>query len=716
MAESKQDSKLINRRFSERIAKENSLSVDRVARVVELIEEGCTIAFIARYRKEASGAMDEVQVAKVAKSLEALKDLEARRQSIVEAIEKQGKLSVELHKAIVLANSLTELEDLYLPYKQKRATRAEAARAKGLQPLADLISKEAGVNLSVEAKKYVNPSKKVANTEEALQGARDIVAAEINENALLRRQMREYFSKYAVLSASKAKGYKEESKYKQWVDWSENALKAPSHRVLAMFRAEREGELSLSISPQDKDRAMERMLRICIRKPQGETTKHKIEAAGDCFKRLLSPSLENELHTQLKEKADKTAIEIFAQNLRQLLLSAPLGEKSVLAIDPGFRTGCKCVCLNPQGKLLYHSLIYLHQAQQAEEILKHLVRNYGSEAIAIGSGTASKETLRLVQGIDFGKELIISIVNEDGASVYSASEVAREEFGDYDITVRGAVSIGRRLQDPLAELVKIEPKSLGVGQYQHDVDQALLKSSLDEQVESCVNSVGVELNTASRQLLSRVSGIGESLANNIVEYRNENGAFSSRKELLKVKRFGAKAYQQAAGFLRVRASKNPLDNTAVHPERYALVERMAKEAGGKISDLISTSSFSDKIKLSQYVSEDCGMPTLNDIMSELSRNSRDIRTSFEQSELNQGLNDIADLRIGMWLEGMVSNITAFGAFINLGLHEDGLLHISQISERYIESVAQVLRLGQRVRVRVCDIDYSAKRISLSMLP
>ncbi len=716
MAELKQSSAELKQRFVKLIAQESGLKEGNVARVVGLLEEDCTIAFIARYRKEASGCMDEVQVAEVARRLESLKALEARRRSVIEAVEKQGRLSAELHKALLSANTLTDLEDLYLPYKQKRNTRADAAMAKGLQPLADLISKQANVDLVSLARDLVKKNGKVANVEEALQGARDIVASQINESPIVRKQMREYFSRYAVLSASKAKGYNPNGKYTRWSAWSENALKAPSHRVLAMFRAEREGELKLAILPQDDELSVQKLQRLCIQNRQGETTRQKILALKDCYKRLLAPSLESELHTLLKQKADKTAVEVFAQNLRQLLLAAPLGERSVLAIDPGFRTGCKCVCLNPQGKLLHHSVIFLHKQTEAEKELKHLVHQYGLEAVAIGSGTASAETLRLVQGVNFEKEVIISLVNEDGASIYSASEAAREEFGDYDITVRGAVSIGRRLQDPLAELVKIEPKSLGVGQYQHEVDQSLLKSSLDYQVESCVNSVGVELNTASRQLLSRVSGIGSVLANNIVEYRNENGAFSSRKDLLKVRRFGAKAYQQAAGFLRVRASKNPLDNTSVHPERYNLVEKMAKEANCSVKDLIDSPTLRDKIVLARYVGEDCGLPTLNDIMSELSRNGRDIRTQFEQSELNKGLSDIADLRIGMWLEGSVSNITAFGAFVNLGLHEDGLLHISQISHQYIENVGDVLHLGQKISVRVCDIDYSAKRISLSMLP
>lgn len=701
--------------FSEKIAKESSLDPHAVANVIELLENDCTIAFIARYRKEASNCMNEVEVAHLAKRLEELKQIEDRRKSILNSIEKQDALTEDLRLQILKADTLIQLEDLYLPYKTKRKTRAEVAKQKGLQPLADLILQESNCDILSQAKKFINKSKGVENSQDALAGARDIVAASINENATIREEMRSYFRNKATLSSTKAKKDIKDDKFSQWFDWSEKAINAPSHRILALFRGENEGVLKVSIMPSDQNSAEEFLLRKTIRKRHNESSQQKALAIADCYSRLLAPSLETELRNELKEKADKVAIEIFAKNLRQLLLSSPLGEKRVLAIDPGFRTGCKCVCLDAQGKLLYHDAIYLFQEEQARQKLLQLVKRFDSQAIAIGSGTASKETLNLVKSINFDSKPLISIVNEDGASVYSASDIAREELGDYDITVRGAVSIGRRLQDPLAELVKIDPKSIGVGQYQHDVNQSLLNQSLKQEVESCVNAVGVELNTASPKLLSHVSGIGETLAKNIVEYRNENGAFSCRKELLKVKRFGAKAFEQSAGFLRVRTSANPLDNTAVHPERYALVEQMAKDNGCKLIDLIKSPEIRSKINIKKYISNDCGLPTLNDIIEELGKNSRDIRTKFEEKEFNIGINSVEDLKIGQWLLGKVSNITAFGAFIDLGIHTDGLLHISKISKEYISEVSQVLHLGQEVRVQVTEIDYQRKRISLSMI-
>lgn len=706
--------------FAEKIAQNKGLRIQNVENVLRLLADDCTIAFIARYRKEATACMNEVEIAEIMKCAEELQQIENRRKFILESLEKQEIKSEKLYNDIKHAETLTELEDLYLPYKPKRKTRAEIAKQKGLTPLADLIMREADCNINLKAREFINKTKGVANQEEALEGARDIVAAMINEDASVRAAMRSYHHNKAKITSVKTKNSKEngkeDSRFDRWHNWSEKALNAPSHRILAMFRGEKEGILKLSVQPEDKEQAEDFLIRKTVRRRNGnDTSIQKETAVRDCYTRLLAPSLETELRSELKAKADETAIEIFAQNLRQLLMASPLGEKRVLAIDPGFRTGCKCVCLDAQGKLLHHDVIYLSDSTNAKNKLQFLVRQFNSQAIAIGNGTASNETLQLVNETDFDKKPIISLVNEDGASVYSASEIAREELGEYDITVRGAVSIGRRLQDPLAELVKTDPKSIGVGQYQHDVNQTLLERNLNMEVESCVNNVGVELNTASKKLLSYVSGIGETLAGNIIDYRNEHGAFSSRKELLKVKRFGQKAFEQSAGFLRVRASKNPLDNTAVHPERYKIVEQMAKDAGCSTEDLISSSTQRSKIKLNQYVTDDCGLPTLNDIMEELSKNSRDIRTKFEEKELNNGIGCLEQLKAGQWLYGKVSNITAFGAFVDLGIHTDGLLHISNISEDYISDVGNVLSLGQTIKVRISEIDYTRKRISLSML-
>ena len=720
--------------FSERIAREIGLKVWAVENVLRLIGEDCSVAFIARYRKEATDCMNEVMISRVKKRSEELSLLEARRKTIIESIDKQGLLTNELKSDIKKAETLSELEDLYLPFKPKRKTRAEIAKQKGLQPLADLILKEADCDIDKRAKEFVALSKQVGSVQEALEGARDIVAANINENASIRSAMREYFKRYATICATETKNSKnktafhddktpfqsdktafcknETPSYK-----NEYALAAPSHRILAYFREEKAGNIRLSIKPSDDEKAEDFLVARCVRrKKSGSCSNQKELAARDCYKRLLEPSLQTELRNELKDKADKVAIEIFAKNLRQLLLSPPLGEKRVLAIDPGFRTGCKCVCLDAQGKLLYHNVIYLSQSEKAKEQLSVWVKQFDVQAIAIGNGTASKETLKLVKEANLDTKPIISMVNEDGASVYSASDIAIEELGDYDITVRGAVSIGRRMQDPLAELIKIDPKSIGVGQYQHDVNQALLEESLNNQVISCVNSVGVELNTASPKLLSYVSGIGSSLAKNIVEYRNTHGAFRSRKELLQVKRFGAKAFEQAAGFLRVKASDNPLDTTAVHPERYSLVEQMAKDAHCTVKELIEHKDARNNVKIERYISKDCGLPTLNDIMQELANPGRESRTMFSEQEYDNSIDTIEQLYVNQWLYGRVSNITAFGAFIDLGVHTDGLLHISNISEDFVSDVNDVLQIGQRIKVRVSEVDYLKKRISLSMLP
>ena len=720
--------------FSERIAREIGLKVWAVENVLRLIGEDCSVAFIARYRKEATDCMNEVMISRVKKRSEELSLLESRRKTIIESIDKQGLLTNELKSDINKAETLSELEDLYLPFKPKRKTRAEIAKQKGLQPLADLILKEADCDIDKRAKELVALSKQVGSVQEALEGARDIVAANINENASIRSAMREYFKRYATICATETKNSKnktafhddktpfqsdktafcknETPSYK-----NEYALAAPSHRILAYFREEKAGNIRLSIKPSDDEKAEDFLVARCVRrKKSGSCSNQKELAARDCYKRLLEPSLQTELRNELKDKADKVAIEIFAKNLRQLLLSPPLGEKRVLAIDPGFRTGCKCVCLDAQGKLLYHNVIYLSQSEKAKEQLSVWVKQFDVQAIAIGNGTASKETLKLVKEANLDTKPIISMVNEDGASVYSASDSAIEELGDYDITVRGAVSIGRRMQDPLAELIKIDPKSIGVGQYQHDVNQALLEESLNNQVISCVNSVGVELNTASPKLLSYVSGIGSSLAKNIVEYRNTHGAFRSRKELLQVKRFGAKAFEQAAGFLRVKASDNPLDTTAVHPERYSLVEQMAKDAHCTVKELIEHKDARNNVKIERYISKDCGLPTLNDIMQELANPGRASRTMFSEQEYDNSIDTIEQLYVNQWLYGRVSNITAFGAFIDLGVHTDGLLHISNISEDFVSDVNDVLQIGQRIKVRVSEVDYLKKRISLSMLP
>lgn len=722
------------REFSKRIAREIGLKVWAVENVLRLIGEDCSVAFIARYRKEATDCMNEVMISRVKKRSEELSLLESRRKTIIESIDKQGLLTNELKSDIKKAETLSELEDLYLPFKPKRKTRAEIAKQKGLQPLADLILKEADCDIDKRAKELVALSKQVGSVQEALEGARDIVAANINENASIRSAMREYFKRYATICATETKNSKnktafhddktpfqsdktafcknETPSYK-----NEYALAAPSHRILAYFREEKAGNIRLSIKPSDDEKAEDFLVARCVRrKKSGSCSNQKELAARDCYKRLLEPSLQTELRNELKDKADKVAIEIFAKNLRQLLLSPPLGEKRVLAIDPGFRTGCKCVCLDAQGKLLYNNVIYLSQSEKAKEQLSVWVKQFDVQAIAIGNGTASKETLKLVKEANLDTKPIISMVNEDGASVYSASDIAIEELGDYDITVRGAVSIGRRMQDPLAELIKIDPKSIGVGQYQHDVNQALLEESLNNQVISCVNSVGVELNTASPKLLSYVSGIGSSLAKNIVEYRNTHGAFRSRKELLQVKRFGAKAFEQAAGFLRVKASDNPLDTTAVHPERYSLVEQMAKDAHCTVKELIEHKDARNNVKIERYISKDCGLPTLNDIMQELANPGRESRTMFSEQEYDNSIDTIEQLYVNQWLYGRVSNITAFGAFIDLGVHTDGLLHISNISEDFVSDVNDVLQIGQRIKVRVSEVDYLKKRISLSMLP
>jgi uncharacterized protein len=688
--------------YSEKIAQKLMLDAKKVDNTISLLENSCTIAFIARYRKEATGGLDEVQISLIVNALKKAKAFEERKEAILKSIDSQNLLTDELKEKIESIEELTELEDLYLPYKPKRRTRATIAKEKGLEPLAKLIVSEKNISLS----KY---------TEEQLEGARDIVAEWISENAVSRQKMRRYFNRNAVIKTTKAKDYKENSKYEELVGIKQFAYNAPSHRVLALFRAEAENELKISILPEDNKEAIEYLAKGFVRY-NNPTSQEKLLACQDAYKRLLSPSIENELRALLKEKADEKAINVFSNNLRQLLMASPLGEKPTLAIDPGIRTGCKLVCLNSNGKLLTHDVIFPQNNRiEAEKKIVNLVKQHSIEAIAIGNGTFSKETEEFIRNIKFDKKIIISLVNENGASVYSASEVAREELGDYDITVRGAVSIGRRLQDPLAELVKIEPKSIGVGQYQHDVNQNLLHESLHQTVESCVNQVGVELNTASTQLLSYISGIGPVLAKNIVEHRNENGAFCSRKDLLKVKRFGEKAFEQSAGFLRIRQGVNPLDNTAVHPERYGVVEQMAKDLNCSVKDLIDNAKKREQISLNKYIKGNCGIETLTDIIKELDKPSRDIRTKFEEFTLNKGVNNLEQIKEGQILEGIVTNITVFGAFVDLGMHVSGLIHKTKIADNFKGEVGEVLSINQRVRVKVISVNYEKKRIELSLI-
>ena len=678
------------------------LDATDVENTIKLIEDGCTVAFIARYRKELTGGFDEVIINSIVNTLKKAKTFFARKQVILSSIESQGLLTEELKESIATIEDITELEDFYLPYKPKRRTRATIAKEKGLEPLAMAIVGERNISL--------------ANfTDVELQGARDIVAEWVSENPVSRQKIRNYFKRNAVIKTSKAKGYKENSKYEELLGIKQQAFTAPSHRILALFRAEAEGELKVSFSPQEDYYAIEYLTKGFIKR-DNFTSQQKLYACEDAYKRLLAPSIENEFRALLKEKADEKAIQVFSKNLRQLLMASPLGEKRVLAIDPGIRTGCKVVCLNANGRLLSHDVIFpLTNATESIRILTYLVKTYDIEAIAIGNGTFSKETEEFIRTIQFDKKIIISLVNENGASIYSASEVAREELGDYDITVRGAVSIGRRLQDPLAELVKIEPKSIGVGQYQHDVNQTLLQESLHQTVESCVNQVGVELNTASTQLLSYISGIGPVLAKNIVEYRNENGAFSSRKDLLKVKRFGEKAFEQSAGFLRIRNGVNPLDNTAVHPERYGVVEQMAKDVGCSVKELIEDSSKRENLNLYKYIDGNCGLHTLIDILNELNKPSRDIRTKFEEVTLNKGVNKLEQIKEGQILEGIVTNITVFGAFVDLGMHVSGLIHKSKIADGFKGEVGEVLSINQRVRAEVLSVNYEKKRVELRLI-
>ncbi len=699
------------------ISKKLHLQLGQVFNTITLMDGGATIPFLARYRKEMTGGLDEVVLASVRDEYEDLKELEKRRDFIISSMTELNVLTTDLENQIMAANTMTELEDIYLPYKPKRRTRATVAREKGLEPLAKWIMMQTSGSPEMKADEFIDAEKSVPDAEEALSGARDIIAEWVSESKIARERMRSIFTREASISSKPVKGKELEGiNYQNYYDITENLIKAPSHRILAMFRGEEEGFLKLSIDPSERA-PIDTLNRIFIK--NNTESAHQIELAiNDSYKRLLKPSIENEMRAIVKEKADHEAIRVFTVNLRQLLLAPPLGQKTVLAIDPGFRTGCKIVILDRQGNLLHNETIYPHPPQNevgpAVSKLKTLVSAYGVEAIAIGNGTAGRETENFVRRIPFDHQVISIMVNESGASVYSASSVAREEFPDYDVTVRGAVSIGRRLIDPLAELVKIDPKSIGVGQYQHDVDQSALSRSLEDTVVNCVNQVGVELNTASKQLLSYVSGVGPSLASKIIEYRKKNGAFKSRHELLKVSRFGDKAYEQAAGFLRIRDGENPLDSSAVHPESYSIVGKMAEFLNCSVKELIGKKELIQRIEPHKFVNEKAGLPTIIDIIGELSKPGRDPRDKFDLFEFDKNINSIEDLKPGMILNGIVTNITAFGAFVDIGVHQDGLVHLSQMADRYIKDPNEVVKLTQKVKVKVMDIDVARKRISLSM--
>lgn len=700
------------------IARELNLAPRQVAATLALIEEGATIPFMARYRKEVTGSLDEVQLATIRDRADQLQQLDKRREAILKSLTERELLTDELQAAVQEALIMSELEDIYLPYKPKRRTRATIAREKGLEPLAKtLFEQNPSTDPETEAEAFIDPGKEVNNTEEALQGARDIIAEWVNEDKDARARIRDLFIQKGVVESKVLSGKEEDgAKYRDYFSWNEPVSKIPSHRLLAIRRGEKELMLSLSIRPEEEE-AFFRLERLFLKGRSAASEQVKI-AIHDSYKRLMAPSMETEVRIVSKDKADEEAIKVFVDNLRQLLLAAPLGQKAVLALDPGFRTGCKVVCLDKQGQLLEHTAIYPHPPQSrtamSATVVHELVSKHRIEVIAVGNGTAGRETESFLKDIGLPASIPVVMVNESGASVYSASEVAREEFPDHDVTVRGAVSIGRRLMDPLAELVKIDPKSIGVGQYQHDVDQTQLKKSLDDTVISCVNAVGVEVNTASKQLLTYVSGLGPALAQNIVAYRDDNGPFKSRAELKKVSRLGEKAFEQAAGFLRIRDARNPLDASAVHPESYHIVKQMAADLGTSVENLMQDDSLRKRIDLKKYVTETTGLPTLEDILAELAKPGRDPREQFEVFSFAEGINDMQDLREGMVLPGIVTNIVDFGAFVDIGVHQDGLVHLSQMANRYIKHPTEVVKVHQKVQVRVIGLDLNRKRINLSM--
>lgn len=699
------------------IAKKLNLNGRYVENTLQLLEEGCTIPFISRYRKERTGNMDEVQIAAISEANDKLKDIDKRKETVVKTITEQGKMTDELQRRIEDCWDANELEDIYMPFKPKRRTKAQMARELGLEPLSVILMMQRESNPEAAAKRFVKEG--VKDVAAAIKGAQDIIAETVSEDERSRQQVRSAFRREAIISSKvvKAKADTEEAaKFSDYFDFSEPLKRCSSHRLLAMRRGENEGILRISISADDEG-CIDRVKRFFIR-GYGKCSSLVGEAVEDSYKRLLKPAIETEFANLSKEKADEEAINVFTENLRQLLLSAPLGQKRVMGVDPGFRTGCKVVCLDEQGNLLHHEAIFPHppvnKPQQAAQQVEKMVERFNIEAIAIGNGTASRETTAFIKSLHFNHDVKQFVVSEDGASVYSASKTAREEFPDEDVTVRGAVSIGRRLMDPLAELVKIDPKSIGVGQYQHDVDQTKLKKSLDLTVESCVNTVGVNLNTASQHLLTYVSGLGPTLAKNIVEYRKENGAFTSRAQLKKVSRLGPSAFEQCAGFLRIPGAKNPLDNSAVHPESYKIVEQMAKDCHCTVSDLIKDKNKRESIDIKRYITDTIGIPTLTDIIKELEKPGRDPREQIEAFEFDKNVTTVDDLIEGMILPGIVTNITNFGAFVDVGVHQDGLVHISQLADRYVSDPTQVVKLHQHVKVKVVEVDRKRNRISLSM--
>ncbi len=698
------------------ISKELSITQKQVSTTLALLDEGATIPFISRYRKEMTGSLDEVQITAIRDRIQQLSDLDKRKEAILKSIQDQGKLTPELEALVKGAETMSSLEDIYLPYKPKRRTRALIAREKGLQPLADFLLQQQTGDIESFSQQFINEEVGVHNTEEALAGARDIIAEAIAEDAEVRARVRKVFLEKGDFVSRVIPGKEEAAlKYKDYFEWSEPLSKAPSHRVLAMRRGEKEELLYLDIAVEE-DLVIPKIESIYI-KGKNEAAKQVELALYDGYKRLLKPSMETEIRVLTRQRADEEAIKVFADNVRQLLLAAPLGQKRLMAIDPGFRTGCKTVVLDAQGNLLENTAIFPHNGvggvAEAERTIKYLVSKYDVEAIAIGNGTAGRETEDFVRKLGLSSVTVV-MVNESGASIYSASDVAREEFPDYDVTVRGAVSIGRRLMDPLAELVKIDPKSIGVGQYQHDVDQNKLQTALDDTVMSCVNAVGVELNTASKQILAYISGLGPALAQQIVNYRKENGPFSSRRDLKKVPRLGDKAFEQAAGFLRIRNAKHPLDASAVHPERYALVEQMAKDLGVQVIELMKDDQLRKKIDLKQYITDEVGLPTLNDIMAELAKPGLDPREQFEAFSFTEGVNSISDLKVGMKLPGIVTNITNFGAFVDIGVHQDGLVHLSQLANHFVSDPHEIVKVQQPVMVTVTEVDEKRSRIALSM--
>lgn len=700
-----------------KIASELNVRDEQVRATAHLLDDEATVPFIARYRKEVTGGLDEVAIIAIRDQLESLRALDKRKEAILKSLEEQGKLTDELKDKVSGAETMTILEDIYLPYRPKRRTRGTIAKEKGLEPLAKRVFAQADIDIEEEAASFVDPGKGVEAVEDALAGARDIMAEWINEDGDLRAELRELFAGKATIKSKVIKGKEEEGiKYKDYYEWEELAAKAPSHRILAIRRGTEEGYLTFHILP-DEEEVLSLIERRCVMNSSPAAEQVRL-SARDSYKRLLSLSMETEMRLHYKKRADDEAIKVFAENLRELLLASPLGQKAVLGIDPGLRTGCKIVCLDPQGKLLHNETIFpiepFHRKEDAAKIVKKLVEVHRIDAIAVGNGTGGRETEAFCKGIDFSRPVTIIMVNESGASVYSASDVAREEFSDHDVTVRGAVSIGRRLMDPLAELVKIDPKSIGVGQYQHDVDQKALKTSLDDVVSSCVNAVGVEINTASKELLKYVSGLSERLAGSVIRYRNEHGAFHSRKDLMGISGMGPKTFQQAAGFLRIRGAENLLDASAVHPESYGVVETMADDLGCTVADLMSNADLRRKIALQNYITDTVGMPTLTDIMEELAKPGRDPRKHFEVFSFTEGVNTITDLEVGMKLPGVVTNVTAFGAFVDIGVHQDGLVHLSEMADRFVKSPHDVVKVNQRVTVSVIAVDEKRKRISLSM--